>query len=408
MVQLLRRVVPVSDASPATASTAGAGAVVDFARADAVAATVARLLPSSVAPLFGPRFTRSDFLFDEYVHRLAVQVFTECGLQAALAGWSTAEEAAARGGLDSHSSAVPLEWMLRHLAGRGVLARDARRYRVERSVVGGDPAPVLAAQRAHDPACLPSYALAETAAREYPAFLRGERSGEEILLAPRRLSLWTSYFSNDNPLYAVNNHVGAAALDEWMPQGRTSVLELGGGLGSGALAVLDRLAARGRLDDIAEYRFTEVVPAFLRRGERLLRERRPDAGFLSAAALDMDRPFAEQGVRAASASVVYAVNTLHVARDLAFTLGEIRATLQRGGRLVFSECVRPHAGQTLYPEFIFNLMHTFRARGFFSPEQWAEALRAAGFAGLTVLPDVARIRDVFPGFYAAAIGATRD
>jgi len=397
----------VSDASVATASAAGTTAV-DFARADAVAATVARLLPPSVAPLFGPRFTRSDFLFDEYVHRLAVRVFAECGLEVALAGWSTAAEAAARCALDPQSSAVPLPWMLRHLAGRGLLARDAGRFRAERPIVVLDPAPVLAEQRAHDATGLPSYALAETAAAEYPAFLRGERSGEEILLAPRRLALWTSYFSNDNPLYAVNNEVGAAALDAWMPDGRSAVLELGGGLGSGTLAVLDRLAGSGRLRDVAEYRFTEVVPAFLRRGERLLRERHRDAAFLSAAPLDMDRPFAEQGVGPASASVVYAVNTLHVARDLAFTLAEIRATLQRGGRLVFSECIRPRAEQTIYPEFIFNLMQTFRARGFLTPEQWAEALVTAGFTNVTFLPDIARIREVFPGFYAAAIGATRD
>jgi SAM-dependent methyltransferase len=391
----------VSEASVATPP-------VDFARADAVAATVTRLLPPSVAPLFGPRFTRSDFLFDEYVYRLTVQVLTECGLEAALAQWSTPEEVAARGGLDPQASAVPLRWMLSHLAGRGVLAGDGGRFRAARAVARLDPAEVMAEQRRHDATCLPSYALAETAAAEYPAFLRGERSGEEILLAPRRLSLWTSYFSNDNPLYAVNNEVGAAALEAWMPPGRSAVLELGGGLGSGALAVLARLSASGRLDDVQAYRFTELVPAFLRRGERVLRERLPNAAFLSAASLDMDRPFADQGVAPASVSVVYAVNTLHVARDLAFTLGEIRAALQPGGRLVFSECIRPRAGQTIYPEFIFNLMQTFRARGFLTPEQWTGALAAARFSGVTFLPDVARIRDVFVGFYAAAIGATRE
>jgi SAM-dependent methyltransferase len=395
----------MSDASVAAPSSA---CPVDFARADAVAATVARLLPPSVAPLFGTRFTRSDFLFDEYVHRLTVQVVAECGLEVALQEWSTPEDIAARGGLDPQSSAVPLRWMLHHLAARGVLASEGGRFRAERGLAALDPAEVLEEQRRHDAACLPSYALAETAGREYPAFLRGERSGEEILLAPRRLSLWTSYFSNDNPLYAVNNHVGAAALDAWMPAGKAALLELGGGLGSGALAVLDRLAAGGHAGDIQEYRFTEVVPAFLRRGERLLRERLPDAGFLSAAPLDMDRPFAEQGVAAASVSVVYAVNTLHVARDLAFTLGEIRGALRPGGRLVFSECIRPRAGQTIYPEFIFNLIQTFRARGFLTPEQWANALAAAGFSGVSFLPDVASIRDIFAGFYAGAIGATRD
>src|SRR5688572_18555389 len=108
--------------------------VVDCGRADAVAATVTRLLPPWLAPLFGPRFIRSDLLFDEYVHRLTVQVFTECHLENALAEWSTAAEVAGRCALDPHSSAVPLEWILRHLAGRGVLARDVARFRAERPV----------------------------------------------------------------------------------------------------------------------------------------------------------------------------------------------------------------------------------------------------------------------------------
>lgn len=387
---------------------AGTSAAVDFARVDAIAATVARLLPPSVAPLFGLRFTRSDFLFDEYVHRLTLQVFAECGLERALGEWSTPGDVAARCGLDPQASAVPLDWMLRHLAGRGALAGDAGRFRAGQAVAVSAPAHVLAEQRRHDASCLPAYTLAETVAQEYPAFLHGERSGEEILFAPRRLSLWTGYFSGDNPLYAVNNGVGAAAVEAWMPEGGGTLLELGGGLGSGALALLDRLGTSGRAGDIREYRFTEVVPAFLRRGERLLRERMPEAAFLTTAALDMDRPFGEQGVAPGSMSVVYAVNTLHVARDLAFTLAEIRGALQRGGRLVLSECIRPRAGQTIYPEFIFNLMQTFRARGFLTPEQWSAALGDAGFTGVTFLPDVARIRDVFAGFYAAAIGATRD
>src|SRR5207244_2329053 len=84
---------------------------------------------------------------------------------------------------------------------------------------------------------------------------------------------------------------------------------------------------------IAGYRFTEFVPAFLRRGEQAVRTRYPALSALSAAALDMNRPFAEQGVERGSVALVYAVNTLHVAQDLEFTLGEIFQALAPGGRL---------------------------------------------------------------------------
>jgi SAM-dependent methyltransferase len=280
-----------------------------------------------------------------------------------------------------------------------------------------DPLAVLAEQRSHDAACLPSYELAATVARDYPAFLRGERPGEDILFAPKRLPLWVAYFSNDNGLYAVNNRVGAVALDAWLPGGESTILELGGGLGSGAAAVLERLAASGRLAELRAYRFTELVPAFLRRGERVLQEQWPNAAFLSAGPLDMNRPFADQGVAPGSVSAVYAVNTLHVAHDLAFTLGEVHRALAPGGRVIFSECIRPRAGDTPYPEFVFTLLETFRAPrlhpryrpngGFLTPEQWEDAVTAAGFDDVKVMPDIRRVRDVVATFYVACFGATR-
>jgi len=388
--------------------------------AERAAATAARYLPPSLVPFFDARFARSHRLFEEYVYRLTLRVFVEARLDAAVGEWGSPEEIVTRRGLDPGRAGVPVDWMLRHLGARGALARAdgvaGPRFRAERVLPALDPAPVLAEQRAHDPACLPSYTLAETVARDYPSFLRGERSGDEILLAPTRLPLWTGYFSNDNGLYAVNNQVGAAAIEAWMPPRGGSILEIGGGLGSGMAAVVERLGAAGRLGAVQAYRFTELVPAFLRRAQRLT-ERFAGAPPLTFAPLDMNRPFAEQGVAPASVSIVYAVNTLHVAHDLGFTLGEIRQTLEPGGQLIASECIRPRPGQTLYPEFVFNLLEAFRAPrlqpdyrpngGFLTPEQWTRACEAAGFVDVRCFPDIARLREIVPDFYAAAIGATR-
>jgi SAM-dependent methyltransferase len=384
-------------------------------------AAVSRLLPPSLASIIDDGFAVSHLLFDEYVFRLALRVVIETKLDAALGTWATAADAIAQAGLDPRPGLVPVDWLLRQLAERGLLAsadRDgARQFRLERALPAPDPAVVLAAQRRHDVRCLPSYTLADTAARDYPAFLRGERSGDEILLAPMRLPLWVGYFSNDNPLYLVNNRIGAAALEAWLPRGKTTILELGGGLASGAAAVLERLAAANRLDDLQRYRFTELVPAFLRRAERSLKEQFADVAALSFGSLDMNRPFAEQGVAPASVSVVYAVNTLHVAHDLGRTLGEVYQALAPGGQIVVSECIRPAAGQTLYPEFVFNMLETFRAPrldpsfrpngGFLTPSQWTRAFEAAGFVDVRVTPDIARIREVFPSFYVAAIAGRR-
>jgi SAM-dependent methyltransferase len=386
-----------------------------------VAATIAPLLPPALVPVFDARFARSGALYEEFVYRLTTQIIAGTGLAKALAEWGSTEAIVRRAGMDPARAVVPVGWMLRHLSRRHVLERedgaDGPRFCAPHAVSALDAAAIAAAQREHDPACLPSYVLAETVAREYPGFLEGGTAGEQILFAPTRLPLWTSYFSNDHVLYAVNNHVGAVAVETWMPRAAGDILELGRGLASGATALLDRLARAGRRADVRTYRFTELVPAFLRRGQRTLTERFPDGPPLTFASLDMNRPFADQGIAPSSVSIVYAVNTLHVAHDLMLTLAEIREALEPGGQLIVSECVRPRAEDTLYPEFVFNLLETFRAPrldpvyrpngGFLTPEQWTAALDAAGFRDVRVLPDIARIREHFPGFYVAAIGATR-
>ena len=256
--------------------------------------------------------------------------------------------------------------------------------------------------------------MAALAASHYPAVLRGEISGEEALLSPDAVVAWQDYFSNDNPLYAISNAIGAIAADHALAKRAGAVLELGGGLGSGAAALLERLDERGRTGEVPDYRFTEIFPAFLRRARKTLLARWPQQR-LAFGQLDIDRPFAQAGVAEAAYALVYGVNVLHVAHDLAATLAEIRRALTPGGAAVFSECVRPFAGRPVYVEFVFQLLTSFRDPvlepswrpngGFLTPEQWTAALEANGFAEVRIVPDVAAIRDVVPSFVVAAITA---
>jgi SAM-dependent methyltransferase len=395
------------------------GGIIDIAAADGMARELASILPPRVRAPFTATFIRSAGLCDEFVHRLGVGIFRESGLAAVAASPGTVDELVGRAGLEPRRARAPVDWMLRRLCDRGILERtgDPPRFRLPAAVPELDPAPVREEQERHDPSWRPTYVVAETVAKDYPAFLRGERNGEEILFSPTRLRLWVDFFSNANGLYVVNNLVGAGAVEEWHPPAPLSILELGGGLGSGAVALLENLKNTGRWEEIGEYRFTELVPAFLRRGQNTLQSRFPDASFLKFGALDMNQPFEKQGVTPGGASLVYAVNTLHVARDLDFTLREIFSALAPGGRLIVSECVHTAPAQAVYVEFVFLLMETFRSPvlhpthrpngGFLTPDQWQGAMEAAGFVDVGVLPDIARLRARFPDFIVAAIGATR-
>ena len=382
-----------------------------------------QLLPPSLLGRFDDAFALSCRLYDEYIHRLALRVFRLSGLEDASRTDADTAELVRRAGLDPARAEIPVGWILRQLAARGVLdatgpSASASRYCLAGPAPDLDPSEILERQRTADPSWLPSYELACIAAEGYPDFLRGRISGEEILFSPGRVDLWFEYFSNANGLYSINNLVGAQAAVGMLPEGKPHrVLEMGGGLGSAALALLDEFVRADRIGEIAQYRFTEIVPTFLRRGQRALLERFPDAPFLSFSRFDMNRSFEEQGAPAGSCDAVYAVNTLHVARDLLFTLGEIRRALAPGGTLILGECVRPFPDQAIYVEFVFNLVEAFRAPildprfrpngGFLTPEQWIAALEIGGFRDVRFYPDIQRIRRSFPTFYVAAVGATR-
>ncbi|HUC44419.1 MAG TPA: hypothetical protein VMR65_10285 [Candidatus Sulfotelmatobacter sp.] len=377
------------------------------------------LLPAELTSLFDDRFHRSCELVEEYVHRLTRRVFDRLELARASVEPGSWREIASRAGLSPERARVPLTWMFRTLAARGVLAarRDAdgtERFVLASGAPALDPDEMVEAQRRHDASALPAYALAALAAEEYPRFLRGEAEGEEILFGPGRLPVWEAYFSNENPLYAVSNVLGAIAAEGAFPASGGEILEVGAGLGSAAAALMSRLAGAGLSARVTSHRFTDSAIPFLRRAQRSLGSHGL-AYPLTFGRLDMNRPFSEAGVAPGSAALVYAVNVLHVAADLGFTLREIRIALRGDGALVFAECVRPRPEQPVYVELVFNLLTSFRSPkleptwrptgGFLTPEQWADALRANGFAPTRMLPEVAALRDALPSLVVTAITA---
>jgi SAM-dependent methyltransferase len=377
----------------------------------------AELLPAELVPFFDDTFVGSCDLFEEYVHRLVVRVVRTLGLDALARTPARADELAVSARLDPVRAPQAVAWLLGMLAARRLASEEKDgRWVVPAQLPELDSREVLAAQQRHDASALPSYRLADLAAELYPDVLRGAVSGEAALLAPERIGLWSDYFSNQNVLYAINNRIGALAAERALGRHGGAVLELGGGLASGAVAVLERCTATGRLASLGTYRFTEIAPPFLRRGQRTLAATFP-ALAIAFGRLDMDRPFAEASVGEGEFALVYGVNALHIARDLEFTLGEIRRALAPGGSLIMSECVRPFSGRPVYVEFVFNLLEAYRSPrlvepwrpngGFLTPEQWSTGLTACGFSEVAVYPDIARLRDAYPTFVVAAISAVR-
>lgn len=389
-------------------------------RTEDLSTLLARIPDPAIRALFTREFILCSEEFDRFTVSVLLDVVRDLGLDEPLSrGATVGELLAARGW--APRAAIPLTWFLRklaaeehvHVEGSGAEAV----FRTRGPLPVGDPDRAEARARALDPRSLPPFSVVRAMREHIPALLRGERSGEEVLFSPAKLPLWFDYFSNENLLYQINNRLGAEAVARALPASRpATIVEIGGGSGSAALALVERLARDAETARIGRYVFTEIVPTFLRRAERSIRARWP-ALPIEFLRLDMDRDFAEQGIEPGSADVVYAVNTIHIAKDLGETLARVRRTLSPGGAAVFSECVRPFEGQPIYVEFVFNFLENFTGvatdpytrpnHGFLTPENWRRSFAAAGFERTEILPDVENLARHYDAFFVAAVTARK-
>ncbi len=381
---------------------------------------LSRIPDAEVRSLFTPEFILCCEHFDRFTTDMVLRLVHRLGLEEPLARGATVKGVAAEKGYAPRAE-IPLSWFFRKLAAEGYLSAEGTGeetvYRTGASLPPGDPDRAEAASRAVDPGSLPPFAVVRAMVEHVPAFLRGEKTGEEILFSPARLPLWFEYFSNENLLYQINNRLGAEAVARALPRGgAATVVEIGGGSGSAALALAERLSREARLPQVGRYVFSEIVPTFLRRAERAIKSRYPGLP-VECVRLDMDRDFEEQGIPPGIADVVYAVNTVHIARDLNATLTRIRETLKPGGAAVFSECVRPFEGQPIYVEFVFNFLENFTGvatdaatrpnHGFLTPGNWRSAFEKAGFEAPEILPDVEELARHYDAFFVAAVTARK-
>jgi SAM-dependent methyltransferase len=363
-----------------------------------------------LAGLFRFEFLVAMEIFDELVDAAAWRMLAAVGGLPGPAGVDPESLASER--RLPRRARVPFRFLYDKLASSGALRHDGALFFPGAEAVGS-----LETLEEELHACAPDAAVGAEIVRvlvdEARAFFAGEKTGEEILFSPARLLLWFRFFSNANPLYAINNLIGAEVLARAAPAERAVVVEIGGGAGSAAEAALSRLGSR-----VSCYRFTEVVPTFLRRGERAARSAAAEGTNVSSTRLDMTRPWAEQGVAPASADVVYAVNSFHVAPDLDFVLAEAARAIRPGGAVVVSECMRP-TGSTrpIYVEFVFDFLESFTnvkteperrpVHGFLTPLAWRRSFAAAGLPNVEVLPDVDAIAARYPRFFVGAVIARR-
>ena len=377
---------------------------------------LAEYLKEYPQPVFSERLYQSIELMERYSVEMAIHLAQRLNLINHLSQWRSVDD------LSSHLSFQPsfkfaLHWILERLVEIDcVEARtdgNTRFYHLRHTLRKPDLENLRAAVLQIDPANAATLDLLDRAASLYPVVANGEQSGDRNLLGPQGVPLWLNYFHNDNLTYAVNNWVGAALAAERVSRQRTfRVLEIGAGPGSASEILLRLFNERGLLPRVERYLVTEPNAFFLRCAQRKLARQYPDLS-LEWAALNLDLPWNTQGINPDEFDLVYAVNVMHISKDLLFSLNEARLALASDGWLVIGECLRPYVNQPIYPELMFQILESFinvqidpEVRpnpGFLTGEQWRCAFTRAGFQRVEVAPDIDRIREIYPHFFTGAI-----
>ena len=190
------------------------------------------------------------------------------------------------------------------------------------------------------------------------------------------------------------------------------VLEVGAGTGSATEILLTLLDERGLLSRLERYVITEPNAYFRRCNQRKLAAQYPNLP-LEWTTVDLDLPWTEQGIAPEEFDLVYAVNVMHISKNLLFSLNEARSALAVDGWLVIGECLRPYDNQPMYPELMFQILDSFTDvetdpefrpnPGFLTAEQWRRAFSRAAFPRIEIAPDTERIREIYPHFFTGAV-----
>jgi yersiniabactin nonribosomal peptide/polyketide synthase len=217
-------------------------------------------------------------------------------------------------------------------------------------------------------------------------FVIGRRTGVSIVFPRGDMSLWERVHREDAVMSIYSSMVPIEMAKVLRPRSR--VLEVGAGVG----AVLRKCLPVLKQRDTLEFWFTDLGRLFVQRAELDF----SGDDMMRFAVLDLDRPLAAQGLEPGSFDIVTGVNVLHSARNLEFSLRELRSILRKGGSLILGEGSPPRRGRRWRLDFVFaflrgwwdvTLDRVFRPRpGFLFPDEWTSLLRHCGYSNAQAIP----------------------
>ena len=366
--------------------------------------------------IFSERLYQSIELMERYSIEVAADLFRQLNLAEQLDAWRSADELCGLLCFQPRFK-LALRWILARLVETGCMevkgGGESRAYRLRKPPWEPDLKSLRALGLNIDPRNAATLNLLDLAATLYPGVASGQQNGDQNLFGPQGIPLWLNYFHNDNLTYAVNNWVAAAVAADHLSSRRTlQILEVGAGTGSATEILLKLLDERGLLSRLERYLITEPNAYFRRCHERKLAAQYPNLP-LEWATLDLNSPWNSREIPSGKFDLAYAVNVMHISKNLLFSLNEARSALVADGWLVIGECIRPYRDQPIYPELMFQILDSFNNvetdpqvrpnPGFLTAEQWRRAFLRVGYGHAEVAPNIEQIREIYPHFFTGAI-----
>jgi SAM-dependent methyltransferase len=316
----------------------------------------------------------------------------------------------------STNSFRSLKWILDRLALDGYISINGDKYKLTDKKMTLDLEDIKKAAKEKAPEGMKAYEMLEIMADSYPHFLKGEKSGVEIIFSPENIDITDDYYRYDL-YYNVHNICGSKILDyDLETRKQPNILEIGGGLGGGTIQFLKRRIGNNSTVNF-KYCFTDIANKMLRSTKKELLKISNNLDAFEFKKLDFNTDLQSQGYEQNSFDVIWGVNAVHVTRDLEFSLKEFLKILKPGGSLIISETVRPEGNKMIQQEFILNTLLDYwnvkldenyrKSSGFLSWREWKNAFQSAGFKNVETIPDMSILEKKYDNCYVSVISGRK-
>ncbi len=266
---------------------------------------------------------------------------------------------------------------------------------------------------AQEPGSSHTFKMLKLMADNYEDFLKGNKTGVEIIFSPENIGIINEYYEK-SLFYNANNILGAKVLNNEVDnRDNPHILELGGGLGGGTKQFISQRKEEGKSLTNFTYHFTDVANKMIRNTRKIIESLTGDISNFEFSKFDFNKPLIEVGVEENKYDIIWAVNAIHVAYDLKFTLSELYKVLKPNGVILISETVRPSEGPMIQHEFVINTLDDYwnvklddewrPNYGFIKWKNWIKALEAAGFDIYTTEPNMNEVEKEFNNCYTTVI-----